>query len=123
MTVFFFVGVCAIAFIDRLVPSYENPHEIKNIRVLDNIDAHSEKKLLRMGLFSVAVIAFHNFPEGLVTFVATMESPEVGLNIAIAIALHNIPEGIAIAAPLYYATKSKIKAGLFTLASGLAEVA
>lgn len=31
----------------------------------------------------------------------------VGLSIAVAIALHNIPEGVAVALPVYFATKSR----------------
>ena len=45
----------------------------------------------------------------------------VGTPLAIAIAIHNIPEGVSIAVPVYYATGSKSKAILATLASGLAE--
>ena len=35
--------------------------------------------------------------------------------------MHNIPEGISISVPIYYATKSKSKACLYTLVSGLSE--
>ena len=38
-----------------------------------------------------------------------------------AIALHNIPEGIAISIPIYYATKSKVKALYYTFISALSE--
>src|SRR5690606_24060310 len=63
----------------------------------------------------------HNFPEGLATFFATLESPSVGLPLALAIAIHNIPEGIAIAVPVYFATGSKRYAFGASLLSGLAE--
>jgi ZIP family zinc transporter len=45
----------------------------------------------------------------------------VGLAVGTAIGIHNIPEGIAVAVPLYYATKSRAKAFLFGAISGLAE--
>ncbi len=83
--------------------------------------AHNPKKLLRLGILSSIVIAVHNFPEGLATFVSAMESPAMGLSIAFAIALHNIPEGIAVAIPIYYATKSRFKAVMNATLSGLAE--
>ena len=35
--------------------------------------------------------------------------------------MHNIPEGISIAVPIYYATKSRVKAFLYTLTSSLSE--
>lgn len=46
----------------------------------------------------------------------------LGLSICIAIAMHNIPEGISIAIPIYYSTKSKFKAILYTLISALSEL-
>ncbi len=119
----FFIGIAIIALIDKIVPSVENPHEIDNIdesKVKDKIE-HSNKKLLRMGLFSALAIAIHNFPEGLATFMGGLHDPSLGISIAIAIAIHNIPEGIAVSVPIYYATGSKKKAFWFSFLSGLAE--
>jgi ZIP family zinc transporter len=45
----------------------------------------------------------------------------LGIPLAFAIALHNIPEGIAIAMPIYYATKSRSKAFWYSFFSGVAE--
>ena len=39
-----------------------------------------------------------------------LQGVESGLPLAIAMSLHNIPEGMAVAGPLYAATKSKTKA-------------
>ncbi len=122
MTLAFFLWILIIAIIDKLVPSYENPHEIKNIKTLWNKKLINEKKLLRMGLFSALAIAIHNFPEWLATFAATIYDPSLWISIAIAIAIHNIPEGIAVAAPIYYATGSKLKAAGLSFLSGFAEV-
>lgn len=41
--------------------------------------------------------------------------------LAFAIAIHNIPEGIAIAVPVYFATRNKLYAFGASLLSGLAE--
>jgi ZIP family zinc transporter len=46
----------------------------------------------------------------------------MGAGITFAIAIHNIPEGIAVAIPIYYATKSKGKALLYATLSGMSEV-
>ena len=46
---------------------------------------------------------------------------ELGISLALAIALHNIPEGISISIPIYYSTKSKFKAFIYTFISGLSE--
>lgn len=111
----FFAGMIIIAIIDRLIPSEQNPHEIKTEENYKSI------KLIRMGLFTAIAIGVHNFPEGLATFISAMQSPQVAIPIVVAIAIHNIPEGIAVAVPIYHATGSKSKAFTLSLLSGLAE--
>jgi ZIP family zinc transporter len=76
---------------------------------------------MRMGLFSALAIAIHNFPEGLATFMAAVKDPTLGISIAVAIAIHNIPEGIAVSVPVFYATKSRSKAFIYSSLSGLSE--
>lgn len=122
-TAAFFGGILLIALIDKLVPSFENPHEIRDIEEMDGDRSETLKKqkLHRMGVFSALVIAIHNFPEGLATFVGGLQDPALGLSIAVAIAIHNIPEGIAVSVPLYYATGSRKKAFALSFSSGLAE--
>ena len=117
----FFGGIALIALIDWAVPSYENPHELKNLDYSNSDDAIHNKKLMRMGMFSAIAIAIHNFPEGLATFMAALQNPALGVSIAVAIAIHNIPEGIAVSVPIYFATKSRKKAFVHSFLSGLAE--
>ena len=66
-------------------------------------------------------IGLHNFPEGMVTFVAALSSPSLGGALAIAIALHNIPEGMCVSMPVYYATGSRWKGFLWAFLSGVSE--
>lgn len=120
-TISFFAGIAMIAVIDSLVPSAENPHEIKSMNGLNGKQPHDKKSLMRMGLFSALAIGIHNFPEGLATFMGALNDPAIGLSIAIAVAIHNIPEGIAISIPVYYATNNKRKAFTLSFLSGLAE--
>ena len=118
----FFGGLLLIAVIDKLVPSFENPHELKNVEDMKVRDAETRKQQLkRMGLFSALAIGIHNFPEGLATFTSALTDPAVGLSIAVAIAIHNIPEGIAVSVPIYYATGNKKKAFTLSFLSGLSE--
>ena len=116
----FFCGILIIAIIDRLVPSFENPHEVRTIEDI-NKPISKDKKLMRMGLFSALAIAIHNFPEGIATFSAGLINPTIAIPIAVAIAIHNIPEGIAVSVPIYYATGNRKKAFLLSFLSGLAE--
>ncbi len=115
----FFGGMLLIALIDKLIPSVENPHEIKKVEDMEKTE--SNPKLMRMGLFTALAIAIHNFPEGLATFTAALNDLELGIAIAVAIAIHNIPEGIAVSVPIYYATGNKKKAFTLSFLSGLAE--
>jgi len=119
----FFGGIAVIAVIDRLVPGYENPHEMRGVEQMQPGSQAEDARLLRMGLFSALAITIHNFPEGLATFMAALNDIQLGISIAVAIAIHNIPEGIAVAVPIYYATGSRKKAFALSFASGLAEPA
>jgi zinc transporter, ZIP family len=134
----FFGGIAVIALIDRLVPTAENPHEVRmvedvsgdktgttpgkgSVETESSRDKHKKSKLMRMGLMSAIAITVHNIPEGLATFIAALSDLSIGIPIAIAIAIHNIPEGIAVSVPIYYATGSKKKAFKYSFLSGLAE--
>ena len=81
----FFSGMGLIAIIDKLIPSYENPHEVKSVESMEAKQPH-DKKLMRMGIFSALAIGIHNFPEGLATFIAGLSNPEIAYPIAFAIA-------------------------------------
>jgi ZIP family zinc transporter len=120
-TAAFFAGIFLIAVIDRLVPTFENPHEMRMVEDIADKPKKSKKHLLRMGLFSALAIGIHNFPEGLATFTAALSDTNLGIAIAVAIAIHNIPEGIAVSVPIYYATGSKRKAFRYSFLSGVAE--
>ena len=144
----FFGGVLLIGVIDRLIPETENPHEphspaetepLRNSEApLPDFQAISEarpedlpagahdhrlhhRSLMRMGLFTALAITIHNFPEGLATFLGTLQDTSIGAAIAVAVALHNIPEGISVSVPIFYATGSRRRAFIYSLLSGLAE--
>jgi ZIP family zinc transporter len=111
----FFAGIALIYLIDVFIPhSYEEESPC---------DPNLRKKcdMKRCGTMVAIGIAIHNFPEGITVFFASLADIRLGIVIAIAIALHNIPEGIAIAMPIYYATKSKMKAFWYSFLSGIAE--
>lgn len=113
----FFGGFILIALIDRLVPSFGNPHEPRRIE-----DLKPDPDFRRTGMPAALAIAVHSFPEGLAVFIAALHAPApVAIGAAIALALHNIPEGIATALPMYHATGSRAKACGFSSLTGLAE--
>lgn len=145
-TLAFFGGILAVGLIDRLVPEFENPHEVSMIGALEAVPGGGvpvggvaaspiavpvaaprvtalteEARLHRMGLFTAGAIAVHNLPEGLVVFFGALSDPSLGIVLAITIALHNIPEGMAVATPIYFATGSRQRAFGLSFLSGLAE--
>jgi len=115
----FFLGILLIALIDKMIPSFENPHEMHKVEEMNKPVNYDELK--RMGLVSALAIGIHNFPEGFATFTSALGDPKLGISIAVAIAIHNIPEGIAVSVPLFYATGSRKKAFFWSFVSGLSE--
>lgn len=116
----FFGGILLIGIIDKLVPSVENPHEVRSLEDMQQ-KPQKDGKLMRTGVMTALAIGIHNFPEGMATFMAALENPTLGIAIAVAIAIHNIPEGIAVSVPVFYATGDRKKAFLYSFLSGVAE--
>ena len=119
----FFGGMLLIALIDKLIPSYENPHEIKPPGAEPDGDgpAHGKHKLMRVGVFTALAIAVHNFPEGMATFISALQQPSIAVPVAVAIAIHHSPAGIAVSIPIYSATGNRKRAFLDSFLSGLSE--
>ncbi len=115
----FFAGILLVGLIDRLTPNHHHPNELGDSQEIS--DDQKKKNLMRVGTLTAIALAIHNFPEGLATFVATMERPQLGYTIAVAIALHNIPEGIAVSMPIYHATGDRKKAFMYSFLSGVVE--
>lgn len=123
-TIAFFGGIAFIAVVDRLIPGCSAPEEFKNSNFAKQIESTvkvNDFNMLRTGLFTALVVAMHNFPEGLVSFITGLKNPALGISIGISMAIHNIPEGIVVFSPVYYGTGSKRKAFCCTLYSGLSE--
>ncbi len=116
----FFSGMFIIAGIDRVVPSAENPHEIRGVENLC-MDKPDEKRLYKTGIAVALAITIHNFPEGIATFMAATHDLSVAVPVAVAIAIHNIPEGISVSVPIYYSSGSRKKAFIYSFLSGLSE--
>ena len=103
--IFIFIGIIVSMFMDKTVDKFSDGNN-----------------LFKVGILSMIAIILHNIPEGIVTFIVSNKSIMLGISLCIAIALHNIPEGISIAVPIYYSTKSKFKAIMYTLVSALSEL-
>ena len=84
----FFAGILLILLIDRLIPSYENPHEAHGVEEIWACPRAGKKDrdegLVKMGVMAALAIGIHNFPEGLATFVSALQDPALGLSVAVA---------------------------------------
>jgi len=122
LTVSFFAGILLMAGVDKFLPHDEEIEELlESIPQEEQAIRKEKRELKRTGISSTIAVAIHNLPEGLITFIAALYDPAMGIAIAIAIIIHNIPEGIAMAAPIYHATGSKMKAFLVSVGAGLTE--
>ncbi len=110
----FFGGMLFIYFIDVLIP-----HEY----IEEHVANHSKEnaKIMKAGLLIALGLFIHNMPEGLAVFLGSVKDLALGIPLAIAIAVHNIPEGISVSMPIYYATKDRMKAFIYSFLSGIAE--
>lgn len=89
--------------------------------MIDKFLPDNNDNIYHLGIMTMLVIILHNLPEGIITYITSTSDIKLGISLTLAIAMHNIPEGISIAVPIYYATKSKKKAFLYTLISGFSE--
>ncbi|WP_035805915.1 zinc transporter ZupT [Lunatimonas lonarensis] len=128
VAILFIGGLLASAIIAKIMDLLMDRLGILKAHVPDqanreNLSPKKTKKLYKAGLVTAVALAIHNLPEGLITFLTSMQDLQLGLGITIAIAIHNIPEGLAVAMPIYHATQNKSKAFFISLLSGLSEPA
>ncbi len=109
----FFIGIIIAIIIDKFIPE-PTISETKNSHIKNT-------SLLKTGVFVAIILAIHNFPEGLSTFMSGLTQTSMAYLVALAMALHNIPEGIAVSIPIFFATGSRKKAFFYSFLSGLIE--
>ena len=111
----FFIGMMLVYLLDKLLPAlFQEGNK-------SHLSLNKTKSLYNTGLLVAIALAVHNFPEGIATFLSSINDFSMGIVITIAIALHNIPEGVSVAMPIYFSTGNKWKAFRYSLFSGLAE--
>lgn len=101
----FFSGIALMLLLNMLFPE----------------KSESPSRLMKAGTYTAVATAIHNFPEGLVTFMAVLGGAQTAIPTFFAIAIHNIPEGVAVALPVAYATNSKKKGFLMASLTAVAE--
>merc|ERR1719356_1245863 len=99
----------------------EDGEDVENAEEDLVLKKQEQSSLKEMGFAMGLAIAIHNFPEGLVTFIAYIEEPAVGVALAVGIAIHNIPEGLCVSMPVFYASGRRCYAFCWGVLSGLTE--
>ena len=126
-TLMFLVGAAAFLALEPLLPEPAvgaavagGTGQRNGTRTRAHADGGKQRqRLLRLGVLMAVTMTLHNLPEGFAVGVAALT--DSGPLIAMGIGLHNIPEGVVIAAPIYAATGSRLRAVGAALASGLSE--
>lgn len=116
----FFSGMIFVAIIEKLVHRLGGGHHEHEHSVHHHVDTEGEH-LSKLGLVSAIAIGVHNLPEGLAIFTAGLNDISLAIPIALAVVMHNIPLGMAISIPIFYSTKSRKKAMLYTILVGLCQ--
>ena len=118
----FFGGIIFTALLEKAVHSMGGHHH----HGVDDHEDHShdaldKSHLEKLGIMTAVSIGIHNLPEGLAIFTTGLKDITIAIPLAIAVILHNIPLSIAISVPIYYATKSKKKAFMYSTLVGLCQ--
>lgn len=118
----FFAGIALVAALDRLLPHLHDAEPAATEDGHKHHHAYNHNALLMSGVLLTTVFALHSVPEGFALFVTSKEHLGVGLLMAGAIAAHNLPAGVAIAAPVFAATKSRRRAVALASIAGASTV-
>lgn len=116
----FFSGMILVAIIEKLVHLLDGDHGDHGHSGHHHMNTEVDH-LNKLGLVSAIAIAVHNLPEGLAIFTAGLNDIMLAVPIALAVVMHNIPLGMAISIPIYYSTKSRKKAMIYTILVGLCQ--
>ncbi|RUP48127.1 hypothetical protein BC936DRAFT_144923 [Jimgerdemannia flammicorona] len=79
------------------------------------------RRMVRTSLVTFIGMALHNILEGLSVYLSTLKDLKFGIPLAIVIMLHNMTEGVAVAIPIYLATRNSRQVLQLTLINGLFE--
>ena len=110
----FILGAAAVALMNRLLP-HEHPFTEK-------YEGPEWGRKLRTAWLVALAIIIHNIPEGVAIGAATAYDIATGVATGIAIALQDFPEGLAVALPVYAATRNLAQALVISALSGLSEL-
>lgn len=93
-------------------------YEVVTTLAAEELFRQDQRRLTRTGWFTTLALCLHNVPEGVATFTSAAAGNKLGVSVAMAIGIHNIPEGVAVAVPVYFATRSRLKAFTIATATG-----
>lgn len=113
--VFFIIGMGCVFLTEKFLPEELVDNSLKKTLKKDH------QIILKTSFLMAVILAIHNLPEGLSTFMAILLGGDISYPVAISMAMHNIPEGVAFCLPVLFLTKNPKKAFLYTLLTGFIE--
>jgi len=95
---------------------------VPHTHLIEETSSILDPKVIRSAYLVVFGLILHDVPEGFAMATAYVESPNLGVLVAVAIALHNVPEEFAMSVPAVTARSTRFLFGAAAL-SALAEPA
>ncbi|MGL5895124.1 MAG: ZIP family metal transporter [Bacteroidales bacterium] len=105
----FFLGLLITAPLDIIITRKQ--HSIEADR--------TSKQEYNIYILLLTSLIFHNFLEGIATYISFLEGKSIALVVVASLVAHNIPEGALISLIVYKRSKSRIKAIKYCLLTGL----
>ncbi|MGL4993594.1 MAG: ZIP family metal transporter [Bacteroidales bacterium] len=108
----FFFGLLITAPLDILITR-------KQRSVGGNSKISQSKQEYHIYILLLSSLIFHNFLEGIATYISFLEGKSIALVVVISLVAHNIPEGALISLIVYKRTKSRLKAIKYSVLTAL----
>ncbi|RUS18362.1 hypothetical protein BC937DRAFT_88843 [Endogone sp. FLAS-F59071] len=102
-------------------PSAGPPRLRARSQSFSEAQTHHHRRMVRTSLVTFIGMALHNILEGLSVYLSTLKDLKFGIPLALVIMLHNMTEGVAVAIPIYLATRNARQVIQLTLINGLFE--
>jgi ZIP family zinc transporter len=106
------IGVVCMCLLEAILEPYTQGGESEK---------NDQQKMLHTSMVTFVGMALHNTLEGLSVYLSALKDIKFGLPLSIVIMLHNMAEGVAVAIPIYLATRNRAKVIQLTFFNGLFE--
>jgi len=107
------IGIVSMCLLEAFLEPYTNSGT--------TTEKNDQQRMLHTSMVTFVGMALHNTLEGLSVYLSALKDIKFGLPLSIVIMLHNMAEGVAVAIPIYLATRNRTKVIQLTFFNGLFE--